>query len=128
MLNDSDIIRYARIAADWLSIKLPNIEKMKKQMRIAIPESIILDNGVDQLWIDRKYIAYSNHDDPGVHYVYLSKLHIKEENRSYENARKTRGIKVYLPQSIRSECRKAQHEMKKTGLDYYINHEFFERR
>ncbi len=125
MIAEKALIGYINIAAEKLSITLPELDRIKKLVRSTRSKSIMLVRGLTQLWIDREYIAHSNADEECICYVYLTKKHIHEENKSYAIARRLRNIEVYLPQSIRAEFRKAQEDMIKTGLDHYIDYSFF---
>lgn len=125
MIAEKALLEFIHIAAEKLSVTLPEPDRIKKLVRSARSKPIMLTKGLTQLWIDREYIAYSNADEERIYYVYITKKHIHEENKSYAIARRLRNIEVYLPKSIRAEFRKAQEDMIKTGLDYYVDYNFF---
>lgn len=73
-----------------------------------------------QFWIDCEYIAYSRYDEDNIHYVYITRAHIKEERQSYTNARRERKESIRLPQQLAFLFRKALSEMNREGTDYAI--------
>ncbi len=82
-----------------------------------------MENDTGTLWVDRYYIAYQL-GDGDIHYVYLTKHHIREEIISYQTASKERGIKVELSVDIRKQFARALKWMAGSAKDIWINPEF----
>lgn len=125
-LNDLTLMTYAEKTAQKFGITLPEIKLLLKYINEATPRTIRIDNGEFQMWIDKYYIAYSRYDQEEVHYVYLTKTHIREERVSYRKARKERKNQVCLPNTIKSNFIKALCCMRQTKLGYYLDKDFFE--
>ncbi len=125
-LNDSTLMIYAEKAAQKFGITLPEIKLLLKYINQLVPKTMLIENEEMQLWIDKYYIAYSRYDEEEVHYVYLTKTHIREERVSYRKARKERKNQVCLPNTIKSNFIKALCCMRQTKLGYYLDKDFFE--
>lgn len=76
----------------------------------AEPQPLLLENTQARAWIDKYYMAYQFKNKP-VHYVYISRRHIEEENQALTEVYAERGLRLRLPGEIESAFAAAEHEM-----------------
>jgi hypothetical protein len=111
-LSCIEVIDIAKKVAGALKIKLPSDNELLARFNIPIPLPLMLKNDIVQLWVDKYYIAYSFHDEDEVNYCYITKHHIREEERSYCNRP--------IPKNIRKDFNEAKAEMTKSEKIYAI--------
>lgn len=117
------VYRLARMVADKHGFPWMDYGRVQKQYRAKYGLPVMVENNAGTLWVDRYYIAYQLNDGD-VHYVYLTKHHIREEIGSYREASTERGIKVELPTDIKQQFSTALKRMTKDANDIWISPEF----
>ena len=89
-----------------------------------IPMPVIIRRGQTQLWIDRHYAAVETKDLP-VTYVYITKMHIFEERRSYRDAAKESNDEtIKLPADIARQFKTAGKAMLASGTKIWVHNNF----
>ena len=114
------VLRIARELADILNISLPNLNYILKQMGLVVPMPVCVENDEYQIWLTSHYIAYSSLKDKEIHYVYITKHHIKEEYQSYLVSSLERRSNFKLPDNLYKAFFEAMYEMMKTKKDYFV--------
>ena len=91
---------------------------------IPIPMPVIIRRGETRLWLDRHYAAVETKDLP-VTYVYMTKMHIFEERRSYREAAKERKVdSIKLPEDIARQFKTAAKAMRSSGTKIWVHNNF----
>ena len=89
-----------------------------------IPMPVIIRCGETSLWIDRHYAAVETKGRP-VTYVYMTKMHIWEERRSYREAAKERADdSIRLPEDIARQFKTAARAMRAGGTKIWVHGNF----
>ena len=89
-----------------------------------IPLPVIIRRGDTRIWIDRHYAAVETKDVP-VTYVYLTKMHIYEERRSYHEAAKERNdATIKIPADIDRQFQSAGKAMRASGTKIWVHNSF----
>ena len=126
MLDCSHIQRLAEyVAAEY---GLPRVDRkhVRRMYAQATPIPITLENENGQLWVDKYYLAYRLLD--GVtHYVYLSRMHIREEYRNYQAAAASRDQRFAMPMEYQRIFHKAGFSMVLAGHQIWIEKKFLEK-
>ncbi len=90
----------------------------------AIPMPVIIRRGDTKVWIDRHYAAVETKNLP-VTYVYMTKMHIFEERRSYREAAKERDdATIKLPADIAGQFKSAGKAMRASGKKIWVHNSF----
>ena len=79
-----NVIKKAEIVAKEIGIELGDKKKLYKRVKEGTNIPIIINSNGYQLWIDRRYIAYSSNDEILVHYVHATYDHAKEEVKAIQ--------------------------------------------
>lgn len=119
-LKETEIAELAHKVAAHIQIKMPAVEELQVELSKRRQMPLLFTNTYSQLWVDKLYIAYSDIDDPNVHYVYLTDKHIDEEYRSYNASRRERNKDVCLPEYLNEIFRKALKEMRESEKNFVI--------
>ena len=93
---------------DGFGMEHPTSERMLSLFRDPIPLPIIKETEELTVWLDRLYIAYSYHHEHEVHYLYMNKQHLIEEQDQAENT------------IVAESFRQARKQMRKMHRNYYI--------
>lgn len=117
------VYRLARTVADRFALSWIDYGRVQKQYRARYGLPVMVENDTGTLWVDRYYIAYQL-GDGDIHYVYLTKHHIREEIISYQAASKERGIKVELSADIKKQFARTLKCMAGSTKDIWISPEF----
>ena len=89
-----------------------------------IPLPVIIRRGDTRIWLDRHYAAVETKDMP-VTYVYMTKMHIYEERRSYREAAKARNdATIKLPEEIAGQFKVAGRAMRAGGTKIWVHSNF----
>jgi hypothetical protein len=115
-LSADDVAMLAVISAESLGMNTtPTADALATQLKQfkALPE--VFSDGLLRMWVDKLYIAYSFETEETVHYIYLTDLHIKEEQRSYALASRLRGRTIHLPSDITEQFRQAVRLINEAG-------------
>ena len=104
-------LAYAVAKAHRLSLPSGNHLRLRYDDKEPVSTVMVNENGT--LWVDREYIAYSLADG-SIHYVYVTRAHVRDEIASYavlRNGRDKRANPVRLPPEILSQYALAQRTM-----------------
>jgi mRNA interferase MazF len=82
IMSHTDILELAREVAAWLGIRIKDPALVLRNMKPSTGITTILYNEDYTLWIDKRYIAYSDNAKPEIVYVFTDTEHVKEELRS----------------------------------------------
>lgn len=115
-LSTQSVITLAQYVLAYFGYNPVEAKVFISEFRKIIPLPMMFSNDVTQVWIDKDYIAYSFLEEEAVEYVYITKKHIDEEERSYKAIHN----KSLLPKSIRHGFFLAKEQMKKTNKSYAI--------
>jgi hypothetical protein len=119
LLSPGDVVAIADKLAKDLGISLPAKEKLIKDFSQENPLPVVISASGYTLWLDRYYIAYSRAEKGTIRYVYVSRTHILEEYRNFQDM-KVRGVDESLPPEIGSAFKAAETEMHRTGKEFYV--------
>lgn len=119
VLSASEVITIAEKLSSELGFRMPDREKLLKTISQEYPIPVIIHDSGYRVWLDRYYIAYIPPDKSCVRYVYISKAHIMEEYKNYQEM-KLRGFGDCFPPEIGRAFRVAESEMTKTGTDFCV--------
>lgn len=119
MLNNKEIIKLATKLANKLNLTLPDHNTISAKMDYVIPQQTVICNDKYTLWIDKYYIAHMDNKD--LHYTYVTKHHIYEENRISSEIRRQRKTETTLPEVLVPIFRTAKIQMQRLNRDYAIN-------
>jgi len=128
-MTDLQVIDLARSFSAKFDIHFDERKVLQNMHTRVAPITTIVSRGDVTIWIDRHYISFSRYDDFNVHYVYLSRTHIKEELPGIIKRLKiVKSMNDYVLLSvIKLQMRQALAAMDAGGTDDYIffdNEEF----
>lgn len=83
MLGCSHIQRLAEAVVAEFGLARVDRAQVRRMYAQATPVPLLLKNENGQLWVDKHCLAYRL-PDVAMHYVYLSRTHIREECRNYQ--------------------------------------------
>ena len=78
-LDTNEVIAYAIALAEQLGVSIPKRKKLYRTLKQKIPITQICQGAYYWLWIDRFYIAVQKLTDDSIRYVYLTRIHIRNE-------------------------------------------------
>ena len=123
-MTDLQVMDIVRSLCSKLGIKLNEREVLQNMQAKDYPTTIKSWKNIT-IWIDRDYISISHDEEVDVHYIYLSRCHIKEELPNINKRLKTvKNMNDYiLLSSIERQMRNALDDMLISGSnDYVFNH------
>lgn len=119
ILSPRNVAILAVKVGEMLGVQMPAKNYFLERLNESgIKMPIIYKSKDIQFWVDCEYIAYSRYDEDDIHYVYITRQHIREERASYRLASRERKESISLPQQVSHVFRKALSEMNLEKTDY----------
>ena len=121
-MTDLQVVDLARNFTANFDIHIDERKVLENMRTRVAPITTIVSRGDVTIWIDRHYISFSRNDDFNVHYVYLSRTHIKEELPGIiKRLKNVKSMSDYvLLSGIKLQMRQALAAMDAGGTDDYI--------
>ena len=107
-LDADEVISYALVLAGDLGVSIPKRKRLHRMLKRRIPIPQIYQGADYRLWVDRYYIAAQRLADESVHYVYLTRIHIRSETLADQRMKRLYGVPLLdseaLGQFIAARC------------------------
>ena len=119
-LSPYEVAELTQRVAAIAQIQVPEVDSLSDAIKRRKDQPQYITDGYKQLWFEKHYIAYSNIDDPEVHYAYVTDRHIFEEDQSYEHVSAMRDNDAVIPRPIRDQFKFALQIMIEDDKNYVI--------
>ena len=91
-LDADEVISYALVLAGDLGVSIPKRKRLYRMLKRRIPIPQIYQGADYRLWVDRYYIAAQCLADESVRYVYLTRIHIRNETLADQRMKRLYGV------------------------------------
>ena len=118
-LDTNEVIAYALALAERLGVSIPKRKKLYRTLKQKIPITQICQGAYYWLWIDRYYIAVQKLTDDSIRYVYLTRIHIRNELLADQRMKRLHSVSL-LDLEARRQFAAARRAMERLQTDYAL--------
>lgn len=118
-LGANEVIAYAIALAEQLGVSIPKRKKLYRTLKQKIPITQICQGAYYWLWIDRFYIAVQKLTDDSIRYVYLTRIHIRNELLADQRMKRLYSVSL-LDLEARRQFTAARRAMERLQTDYAL--------
>lgn len=118
-LDTNEVIAYALALAERLGVPIPKRKKLYRTLKQKIPNTQICQGTYYWLWIDRHYIAVQKLTDDSIRYVYLTRIHIRNELLADQRMKRLYNVSL-LDLEARRQFAAARRVMERLQTDYAL--------
>ena len=105
--------------AEQLGVSIPKRKKLYRTLKQKIPITQICQGAYYWLWIDRFYIAVQKLTDDSIRYVYLTRIHIRNELLADQRMKRLYSVSL-LDLEARRQFTAARRAMERLQTDYAL--------